>query len=81
MTTLLQKALAIRPQRETSKKISNEEIELALAFIEGRITSKQLGIALGYRTNSVCGQAYSLITRVVVKLYCEGKLSWTTERK
>lgn len=50
MVTLLEKAREL--EDEDSDQITDEEIELALAFLFGEVTSQQVSVVMGIRSNS-----------------------------
>lgn len=47
--TLLETALATADKRKSTERVKDEEIELAVAYIEGRVTPTQAATALGLK--------------------------------
>jgi len=50
MQTLVQKAQSLASNGKTSVKVSDEHIELALAWVDGAVSLKQVQFALGLKS-------------------------------
>lgn len=77
--SLLSTALGLQRKRKPGH-VTDEEVELATAYLRGEITGEQVNLALGDKTGTGT-RVYVLATRVVKTLIAEGKLMWTTEPK
>lgn len=72
MKTLLEQAKEIKIRTRTYKKIEDEEIELALAWMKDEITIKQLnGVSLKLKSS---GNALYRVAIVLKEAYRKGKL-------
>lgn len=73
--TLLQKALEYKKNKQTLyKTVTREDLELALAWIDGRISSVQLLSAKG---TSISGsKLYQFITNTLRYATIQGWLDW-----
>ena len=69
--SLLNKATSVPPIGMAFKKSSKEEIELALAWLKGRISMKQVMYALGTNYNNSTGYR---LARYLRQAYLEGYL-------
>ena len=61
--SLLDKAKAIRTPHKSAKAFNYEEVELALAFLNGEITGKQYSGALGCKEAANQSRAFGTIKR------------------
>ena len=59
---LLEKAQSVKTTQNYAKVITNEEIELALAFLNGEINDRQCSYAFGYKTTYVAPARSKLMT-------------------
>lgn len=55
MATLLQRALKYQPKKTPGRKSTRQEVELAIAWAEGRISLAAAAKQLGYKPNSGSG--------------------------
>ncbi|MEK7578155.1 MAG: hypothetical protein AAB456_00320 [Patescibacteria group bacterium] len=47
MTTLIEQAKAVKLNHTLKKQITKEEFDLALAYLRGEVTNKQVGVTIG----------------------------------
>ena len=72
MPTLLEKALASQSGRSRANSVINEEeLQLALAYLDGRVSNKQACVAIKKTHGNVAGWAAGML----VKAYQAGRLA------
>ena len=71
MSTLLEKALAVN-RRASSKEIPDEEIELALAWLQDGVSNGAVATAIG--KNPSAGSEYSFLATRIKAAFRNGKL-------
>lgn len=69
--SLLTKALATKSVRGPKTKITDEHIELAIAWIKREVTTKQCTAALGYKPNAG-SMAYTKLASAIRVAYDKG---------
>ena len=70
METLLQKALKVKKGHHRTLKYNSEEVELALAWLEDKITFTQVTIVI----NKTGSNLYNFLAQALRKAYQKGKL-------
>lgn len=63
MKTLLEKAKSVKSFKSNQTPVTDEEIELAVAWLKGEITLKQVSVALGENVDA--GSARYSIVRFI----------------
>jgi hypothetical protein len=69
MATLLEKALAVKTKRRMKNSITDEEIELSLAWLADKVTGTQASKAMGHSNTA---RFHSRIAVVVREAYRRG---------
>jgi len=72
MKTLLEKAKDIDSYKSNTTPVTDEEIELAFAWLKGEVTLKQVSLALGENTEA--GSARYSMVRFIRAAYQKGML-------
>ena len=70
MTTLLEKAKNVALKRRSGRECSDEEIELALAWLKDEIALKQISMVIGQKHNNML----AIIPGILRQAYRQGKL-------
>jgi hypothetical protein len=73
MSTLLEKALAVQVRQRAKSIRTKEDMELALAWMTGRVTSGQVATALGHDPANR-GSLYSFLSIAFKRAYEEGMI-------
>lgn len=68
--TLLQKALGVNYQKRGRRDLSSEDLDLILAWLEGKVSYIQIAITISKKGSNV----YNYITRGVKALYLQGRI-------
>src|SRR5271165_6063963 len=57
--SLLDKAMQFKYKSKTTAVITNEEIELAIAWVRGQVTTRQLGHAIGLKSSGSASYSWT----------------------
>lgn len=74
MTTLLEKAKQVKTYTKKGKDCSNEEVELAIAWIKDEVTYKQIFTVLGLRSGA---EVYVILAQCLREAYKRNKIQIT----
>lgn len=66
--SLLEKAQAVVLHRRTASEVTKEEMELALAWAQGKVSITQVAVALGVKTGGV----YPFLANALKQNYLAG---------